>query len=178
MIPIPGIVIAILTFPGVIVHEAAHAFFCRVFGIPILEVKYFRFGNPAGYVVHGEANSTKAQFFITMGPFIINSALCILFCSAAFLPVWTFEVADPLAWFFYWLGLSIGMHAIPSTQDLKVLWRDTRRGIQPLNPWAIVSLPLIVILYPLNFLRIIWADLGYGIAIGILVPLAVFKFLA
>jgi len=178
MIPIPGIVIAVLTFPGVIVHEAAHAFFCRVFGIPILEVKYFRFGNPAGYVIHGETSNTKAQFFITMGPFIINSALCVLFCSAAFLPIWVFDVADPLAWFFYWLGLSIGMHAIPSTQDLKVLWRDTRVGIKSFHPWALVSLPLIVILYPLNFLRVIWADLGYGIAIGILIPLAIFKYLA
>jgi hypothetical protein len=178
MIPIPGLIIAVLTFPGVIVHEAAHAFFCRLFKIPILEVKYFQFSNPAGYVIHGETKDIKAQFFITMGPFIINSVLCIVFCSAAFLPVWVFEVKDPAAWFFYWLGLSIGMHAFPSTQDLKVLWRQTREKARGLNAWAILSLPLIVILYPLNFLRIVWADLGYGIAIGILAPLAIFKYLS
>jgi hypothetical protein len=178
MIPIPGIVIAVLTFPGVIVHEAAHAFFCRLFKTPILEVKYFQFKNPAGYVIHGEAEGIKAQFFITMGPFIINSALCVLFCSAAFLPIWVFSATDPIAWFFYWLGLSIGMHAFPSTQDLKVLWRSTKEELKGFSPWAIASLPLIVILYPLNFLRIIWADLGYGIAIGILAPLAIFKLIA
>ena len=178
MIPIPGIVIAVLTFPGVIVHEAAHAFFCRVFKIPILEVKYFRFGNPAGYVIHAEAEEIKAQFFITMGPFIINSILCVVFCSTAFLPVWVLNANDPVAWFFYWLGLSIGMHAFPSTQDLKGLWRCAPQQARALNPWALLSLPLIVILYPLNFLRIVWADLGYGIAIGILGPLALFKFLA
>jgi hypothetical protein len=178
MIPIPGVVIAVLTFPGVIVHEAAHAFFCKIFGIPILEVKYFRFGNPSGYVIHGESDSLKAQFFVTMGPFIINSALCILFCTPAFLPVWVFEIPDPVAWFFFWLGLSIGMHAFPSTQDLKVLWKGTQKSIKTLNPWAVLSFPLIVLLYPLNYLRIIWADLGYGIAIGILVPLAIFKYLA
>jgi len=178
MIPIPGIVIAIFTFPGVIVHEAAHAFFCRLFKTPVLEVKYFQFKNPAGYVIHGEADGIKAQFFITMGPFIINSALCVLFCSAAFLPIWVFSANDPVAWFFYWLGLSIGMHAFPSTQDLKVLWSSTRQELKGFSPWALVSLPLIVILYPLNFLRIIWADLGYGIAIGILAPLAIFKYLA
>src|SRR5262245_37083476 len=27
---VPGFLISILTFPGVIVHEAAHAFFCRM----------------------------------------------------------------------------------------------------------------------------------------------------
>jgi len=178
MIPIPGILIALLTFPGVIVHEAAHAFFCRMFNVPILEVKYFQFSNPSGYVIHGDAEGIKPQFFITMGPFIINSALCVLFCSAAFLPVWVFKATDPVAWFFYWLGLSIGMHAIPSTQDLKVLWRQTTQKMKGFDVWAIVSLPLIIVLYPLNFLRIIWADLGYGIAIGVLAPLAIFKYLA
>jgi hypothetical protein len=175
---LPGFVISILTFPGVIVHEAAHAFFCRMFKAPILEVKYFQFGNPAGYVIHGDPENFKGHFFITMGPFIINSALCILFCSAAFLPVWVLNIKDPLSWFFYWLGLSIGMHAFPSTQDLKVLWRNAPRQAKAHDPWALLSLPLIVILYPLNFLRVIWADLGYGIAIGVLVPIALFKFLA
>jgi hypothetical protein len=178
MIPIPGFIIAALTFPGVIVHEAAHAFFCKVFNIPILDVKYFQFKNPAGYVIHGETDEIKAQFFIAMGPFIINSVLCVLFCSAAFLPVWVFKSEDPAALFFYWLGLSIGMHAFPSTQDLKVLWHSTRKEVKAFNPWAILSLPLIVVLYPLNFLRVIWADLGYGIAIGILIPLAIFQYIA
>ena len=30
MIPIPGILIALATFPGVIVHEAAHMLFCKL----------------------------------------------------------------------------------------------------------------------------------------------------
>ena len=58
---LPGFLISILTFPGVIVHEAAHAFFCRKFEAPILEVKYFRFGNPAGYVIHGDPENFKGQ---------------------------------------------------------------------------------------------------------------------
>ena len=43
---------------------------------------------------------------------------------------------------------------------------------------AIVSLPLIAILYVLNYARIVWADLGYGIAVGILGPIALFRALA
>jgi hypothetical protein len=70
------------------------------------------------------------------------------------------------------------MHAFPSTQDLKVLWRNAPRQAKAHDPWALLSLPLIVTLYPLNFLRVIWADLGYGIAIGVLGPIALFKFLA
>jgi hypothetical protein len=100
---------------------------------------------------------------------------CILFCSAAFLPVWELEVRDPLAWFFYWLGLSIGMHAFPSPDDLDNIWElastNARRG----NVLAIISFPVVALLYVLNLARFVWADLGYGIAVGILAPLAIFK---
>jgi hypothetical protein len=43
------------------------------------------------------------------------------------------------------------------------------------NLLAALSLPLIGILYVLNFLRVIWADLGYGLAIGVLGPIMIFK---
>lgn len=32
---VPGPVIAAVTFPGVIVHEAAHRFFCDLGGVPV-----------------------------------------------------------------------------------------------------------------------------------------------
>jgi hypothetical protein len=34
------------------------------------------------------------------------------------------------------------------------------------------------ILYLANFARVVWADLGYGIAVGILGPIALFRALA
>jgi hypothetical protein len=175
---IPGFVIAIATFPGVIVHETAHLFFCRIFKLAVFDVCFFRFGNPAGYVIHERTNDFKALFYVSMGPFFVNTVLCILFCTAAFLPVWVLKVDDYLAYFFYWLGLSIGMHAFPSTGDLSNLWQITPPLAKQGNVWAILSLPLIGLLYVLNFARVVWADLGYGIAVGILGPLAIFRALA
>jgi hypothetical protein len=175
---IPGFVIAIATFPGVIVHETAHLFFCRLFNLAVYDVCFFRFGNPAGYVIHERTNNFRALFFVSMGPFFVNTALCILFCTAAFLPVWVLKVDDYLAYFFYWLGLSIGMHAFPSTGDLGNLWQVAPPLAKSGNVWAILSVPLIGLLYVLNFGRIVWADLGYGIAVGILGPLAIFRALA
>lgn len=174
---IPGEIISLLTFPGVIVHEAAHQLFCRVSKLAIFDVCYFRWGNPAGYVVHEATPDFHKNFLVSMGPFFINSLLCVLFCSAAFIPVWELDVFDPLAYFFYWLGLSIGMHAFPSTHDLQGMWKVMPEAAKRLNVLAIVSYPIVGILYVLNFARVIWADLGYGIAIGILAPLAVFKLL-
>jgi hypothetical protein len=175
---IPGFLISILTFPGVIVHETAHLLFCRYFKVSIFEVCYFRLGNPCGYVVHAAPRDFKRTFFISMGPFFLNSILCVLFCSAAFAPIWVLKVEDPLAYFFAWIGLSMGMNAFPSTTDLKHIWDLAPQEAKRLNPLAIVSLPVIAILFVLNMGRIIWADLGYGIAIGFLGPLALMKLMA
>ncbi len=175
---IPGPVIALLTFPGVIVHETGHFFFCRLFRLAVFDVCFFRLGNPAGYVIHERTDNFKALFFVSMGPFFVNTLLCMVFCTAAFLPVWELKTQDPLAYFFYWLGLSIGMHAFPSKDDLSNIWELAPEKAKHGNLLAIVSLPLIAILYVLNYARVVWADLGYGIAVGILGPIALFRALA
>jgi len=177
MMIIPGWLISIATFPGVIVHEAAHLVFCRLQKLAVFEVVFFRFGNPAGYVVHEATQNFRSMFLVAMGPFFLNSALCVLFCSAAFLPVREFSVADPIAYFFYWLGLSIGMHAIPSNQDMVGLWRLMPAAAKRLSPLAIISYPIVALVYLLNIARVFWADLVYGLAIGIWAPLALFNWL-
>ena len=175
---IPGPVIALLTFPGVIVHETGHFFFCRLFRLAVFDVCFFRLGSPTGYVIHERTDNFKALFFVSMGPFFVNTLLCMVFCTAAFLPVWELKTQDPLAYFFYWLGLSIGMHAFPSKDDLSNIWDLAPEKAKHGNVLAVISLPLIAILYVLNYARIVWADLGYGIAVGILGPIALFRALA
>jgi hypothetical protein len=178
MIFIPGWLISIATFPGVIVHESAHLLFCRLRKLAVFDVVFFRVGNPAGYVIHETSDNFTSMWLVGMGPFFLNSALCVVFCSAAFIPVRELGVRDPLAYFFYWLGLSIGMQAFPSNQDMKGLWRLMPQAAKQLNPLAIISYPIVGIVYALNLLRVIWADLFYGIAIGIWGPLALFHWLA
>lgn len=172
---IPGFLISLVTFPGVIVHEAAHQLFCRIYNLAVFDVCYIQVGNPAGYVVHEQTNDFTKTFFVSMGPFFINSLLCVLFCSAAFMPVWELKVFDPLAYFFYWLGLSMGMNAFPSNQDLSHIWHLAPAEAKKFNLLAIFSYPLLAVLFVLNLLRVIWADFWYGIGIGVLVPIVVFK---
>lgn len=119
-----------------------------------------------------------AQCFVSMGRFVVNTILCVIFCTAAFLLGWELKLADPLAYFFYWLGLPIGMHAFPSTTDLSQLWKAAPALAKKGNLLAILSLPLCAVLVVLNYGRVIWADLGYGIAVGVLGPIAVFRALA
>src|SRR5215470_8503699 len=147
---IPGEFIALLTFPGVIIHEAAHMLFCRWGRVPIFDVCFFRFGNPAGYVVHEPPKNFNLAFLISMGPFFVNSLVCIVLCFPAFVPVRIFHRPDPVSYFLLWLGLSIGMHAFPSIGDANVLWKHACKAAKKLNPLAVVSLPLVGVLYLAN----------------------------
>ena len=175
---IPGELISLLTFPGVIVHEAAHMLFCRLRGVAVLEVCFFRVGNPAGYVLHEEPRDFTTGFFISVGPFIINTLLCAFFCFPAFVPVRVFGQTDYLAYFMLWLGVSIGMHAFPSTQDAAVLWQHARKAAGALHPLALLSFPLVVVIYVANLGRIVWLDYLYGLAIGFMLPEFLFERLA
>jgi hypothetical protein len=175
---IPGQLIALATFPGVIVHEAAHLLFCRLFGLAVFQVVFFRFGNPAGYVVHQETDRFVPAFFVSLGQFLVNTALCFLFCLPAVVPIWELEVGDPLTFFFAWLGVSIGMHAFPSTQDLNNLWHLAPAAARKGQPLAILGLPLIGLLYLANLGRMFWLDYLWGIAVGMLAPLGIMRLVA
>ena len=167
---IPGWFIAYLTFPGVIIHEAAHLLFCKICRVPVLDVCFFRVGNPAGYVIHEEVKDFTSAFLIAVGPFLLNSLLCLVFCFPAFVPVRIFGQTDLLSYFMLWLGVSIGMHAFPSTQDAHGLWIQARRAARSLNPLALVSFPLVIGIYIANVLSVVWFDYLYGVAIGLGLP--------
>ena len=111
---IPGFLITLLTFPGVIVHELAHQLFCRYFKIPVFKVVYFQLGNPAGYVLHERASNKAQGILVSIGPFIVNTVVGALIALPAALPVFTFHTAGPLDYVLIYLGVSIAMHAFPA----------------------------------------------------------------
>jgi len=171
MIVIPGFIISILTFPGVIIHEAAHLLFCRLRKVPVLEVRYFQFHvETSGYVVYEKTDSFLSIFLISMGPFFVNTVLCLLICFPAALPFYYFEDRSILTFFLLWLGVSIGMHAIPSTVDVKAIWDKAKEEVSKKNIFAFLCFPLVLIMYIANFLKMIWFDALYGIFIGIILP--------
>ena len=159
MLFIPGTLIAILTFPGVIIHEAGHRLFCSLAGVRVYKTCYFRLGNPAGYVIHGPVHSYGAGFLICVAPFIVNTAVALLIFSIA-VNVSSNAVAFPL----YWLGISIGMHAFPSSGDADNLWRYSK-AVWRHNPLAVLGFPAVILIKIAAVLSIIWFDLFYAIAL-------------
>ena len=172
---IPGQLIAAVTFPGVIVHEFAHMLFCKIRGVTVLDACYFQFANPTGYVIHEKTTNFYSSFLIATGPFLVNTLLCFLICFPAYVPISYFDIGHPLSYFLMWLGVSIGMHAIPSTQDANNMWEDAKTHVKSLNLLAIVTFPLVIVIYVFNVLRILWADLAYGVLIGVGLPSLFFK---
>jgi hypothetical protein len=175
MIIIPGWLIALVTFPGVIVHEAAHMLFCRWRNVAVFDVCFFRIGNPAGYVIHEPPRDFTSAFLISTGPFFINSLLCIVLCFPACVPVKIFDRMDPFSAVLMWLGVSIGMHAFPSNQDVMQLWNQAKEAAQRFNVLAIISFPLILLILLADLARFFWFDAIYGVAIGLGLPALVLK---
>jgi hypothetical protein len=175
MIIIPGFVIALATFPGVIVHEAAHMLFCRLRNVAIFDVCFFRLGDPAGYVVHEPIEDFNTAFLVSVGPLFVNSLLCVVFCFPAVVPYRIFNHTDPLSLFLIWLGVSIGMHAFPSNQDAQALLQHARPAVRRLHPLALLSFPLVLLIYVANLLRFFWFDAIYGMALGLGLPELVLK---
>ncbi len=167
---IPGQLIAALTFPGVIAHEAAHLFFCRLRRVPVFEVCYFRLANPAGYVLHAPIEDFTSAFLVALGPLVVNSVLCVAFCLPALVPTRVFGQEDLLSYFWIWLGVSVGMHAFPSTHDARGLWAQAKRAAGSGNLLAILSFPLAAVIMVGNVLSVVWFDAFYAFAIGFLLP--------
>ncbi len=167
---IPGFIITAATFPGVIVHEAAHMLFCKIRKVLVLDVCFFQLDNPAGYVVHGKVDDFTSAFLISVGPFIVNSLLCVLICFPAYYPMQVFDVTPLHSLFLMWVGISIGMHAFPSNQDAQNLIGHAKDAIKKGNPLAVLTFPLVLIIYIANLLSFFWIDLIYGLALGIGLP--------
>jgi predicted small integral membrane protein len=166
---IPGFLITLITFPGVIVHELAHQLFCRLYKVPVFQVVYIRIGNPAGYVLHEKPQNKWQSMMISIGPFFVNTILGALIALPAALPVYTFENANIFHYVLIYLGVSIAMHAFPSTGDAQsILTAIKDPGTKLLT--KIVGYPLIGLIYIGSIGSFIWLDLVYGIAIAVGLP--------
>ena len=166
---IPGFFISILTFPGVIVHEVAHQLFCRLANVAVFDVCYFRFGNPAGYVIHEIPKKRYEEILIGIGPFILNSILGAIVALPAAIPVIKFSTGSTLDYFLIWLGVSIAMHSFPSSGDAKNIWaavisKDTSIWIK------IIGTPIVGLIFLGAIGSAVWLDLLYGIGVAMLIP--------
>jgi len=162
-----GWLIALATFPGIILHEWAHKFFCDRTRVPVYKTCYFRLGTPAGYVIHGPVDSYGKAFFISTAPFLVNTTISIIcYCIAVILPL------GLPAYILYWLGISTAMHSFPSNQDADNLWGHSKKAWRR-NLLALFGFPVIGLIKLARILSVIWFDLLYAIALLLLIAFLV-----
>ena len=174
---IPGFLISLVTFPGVIVHELAHQLFCRWFKVPVFKVVYFQMSNPVGYVLHEIPSKKWQSIMISIGPFILNSIIGALVAFPAVLPVVKFNTGTPLDYLLIYLGVSIAMHAFPSTGDANAIWQVMK---DKKTSWAvkILGYPIVGLIYAGALGSFFWLDLIYGVAIAFGLPNLIVSLLA
>ena len=175
MIIIPGELISILTFPGVILHEVAHKFFCDITNVDVYEIYYFKpFASTAGHVIHAPTKNIYKMFLIAIAPLIINSVVCMLLTfphgATHFLGTDNIEYdLDLLFWIYLiigWMGYSIGFHAIPSNQDMSNLVEMAESRIAKSILYILTK---IIYIFNINYLGFFFTGL-YTLALAQLLP--------
>jgi hypothetical protein len=175
---VPGIIITIVTFPGVVAHELAHQLFCRLCGVAVFEVKYFQPANPAGYVIHEPVRNPVHQLWIGIGPFIVNTLLAVIIAFPAAIPVMKFSSGNALDYLLLYLSISIGMHAFPSIGDAQTMWNTLWHGEDTPKWLKVVTVPVVGIIYAGAMGSFFWLDLFYGIGVSLGLPVLLIKLMA
>lgn len=161
---IPGFLISIATFPGVIVHELAHVAFCKFTDTRVLKVCYFRVGNPAGYVIHEQPGTVWRHILIGVGPFFVNTFLGFMLGIIAIPMHMDLDHPTPPQLLLLWLGVSIAMHSFPSTGDARSIWQAVWSKGAPISARLIGS-PLVIVIFAGAIGLIFWLDALYGIGV-------------
>jgi hypothetical protein len=169
---ISGPAFALLTFPGVIMHEIAHRFMCDILQIPVYDINYFSGGDTqAGHVCHYKTDNVNHDLLIGFAPLIINSLFCMLFTLpySSTLMITKAGIVHYPSMFLWWVGLSIGAHAFPSNHDLHDGWIK----LQETNS-SLILRSLCSIIKLLNRLSFFWVDMIYAVMLSIILPLIIF----
>jgi hypothetical protein len=139
--------------------------------VPVYKACYFRLGDPAGYVIHGPVDELKKSLLISIGPLIVNTLFCAVICFSAVFPVFILnaQTYNPVIALLLWIGISIGMHAFPSNQDMNNFVANVAHARQrgPLL-WAAKFFSGLLRLA--NILRFFWFDLFYAVGVAAFLP--------
>ena len=171
----PGaVLVRLLGLPGVVIHEFAHYFFCRLAGSRVHEAVFFSFGNPAGYVVHTVPSHVRQHVLIVLGPFLVNTSIAYtLFRLLSDVlgragPAMVVSDSATLAQTLIalWLAISVAIQAIPSRTDIDSLYSIIHHKLGRRQYLAGLGLLVAAPFYLANRLRPIWIEWIFAASIA------------
>jgi hypothetical protein len=162
-----------LTFPGIMLHEYAHAWACRQLGIRVIKVCYLRFGNPLGYVFHEQPKSAVQHIVVATAPFFVSNCVAFAASLTGTLLVYfqtTSVVTDFAIPGLAWLSFSFALHAFPSSGDADALWKDvTGSSVGFLSKTVLV--PVVGLIRLTQFGSHFWLDALFAMLVIAVPPL-------
>lgn len=173
------LIVSLLTFPGVMVHEFAHAWACRKLGIRVVKVCYLRLGNPLGYVLHEQPAYAFQHIMVAVAPFFVSTVAALAVSLLAALLVTSpaaAEFKDLAVLAGAWLSFSIALHAFPSSGDGDALWQDvTGSHVGLLGKFLLV--PAVGLIRLCQAGAAIWLDALFAMGVVAVPPLMLVAFM-
>ncbi|KAA0893559.1 metalloprotease family protein [Oryzomonas rubra] len=167
------LIVSLLTFPGVMVHEFAHAWACRRLGIRVLKVCYLRLGSPLGYVLHEQPAYAVQHIMVAVAPFFVSTVAALtvsLLTSLLVTSPAAAEFKDLAVIAGAWLSFSMALHAFPSSGDGDALWQDvTSHHVGFLGKLLLV--PAVGLIRLCQAGAAIWLDALFAMGVVALPPL-------
>ena len=112
-----------------------------------------------------------------MGPFFVNTLLGTLILMPAVVCVQYGSTTDFVSFLveglnliLIWIGGSILMHAFPSSGDAKSLVASIMKNPAVAMIWKVIAAPFIGLIYIGSIGSMVWLDLLYAVAIGLIAP--------
>lgn len=134
------------TAPGIVLHEFAHWLACRLLGVVVLDVAFFRLTGRPGYVEHEKPPTWGRTVVVALAPLLVNVLVAASTLQYA-VSIHGGEGPGPVAVGvgLVWVSVSALVHAIPSLQDVRQVWAAT------LSHWS--RYPLVVVVAPVYAVR-------------------------
>ncbi|WP_053991557.1 hypothetical protein [Mangrovimonas sp. TPBH4] len=158
-----GLLIRLLTFPGVILDAYFNKITCNYLKIELLQVNYFTITGEELPVVHEIPEEYSKTFGIAVLPFTIMSLISLLLFYVGL------ELFPNSDFLFVWLGVSIAAHSFPNTTMGDLLWSNSLKEVKKGNYIALIGIPLVIIIYIARILHYFWLDIIYGFLLYYLV---------
>lgn len=151
-----GLLIRVLTFPGLILDAFINKITCKYLKIEIFQVNYFTITGEEIPVIHEIPKDYSKAFGIAMLPFITMSiiSMVVFYLGLTFFP--------NIEFLFIWLGLSIAAHSFPNTIIGNLLWKKSIIEIKKGKYLSLIGFPIVIVIYIAKILHFFWLDIIYG----------------
>lgn len=169
----------VFTFFGAAMRTFWEVLVCRMFRIPIEDIRTFKVSELCGHADH-ELTETRGQaFMMCWFPLTLNFLISVcLLLGGAYRVVYVGDVTNVLSWIYLWLGFSFAANCFPSYEDM-LSFKDFFYGKRNKNLFLkIILAPFFALIfvgsflekYSVNFLIALAFSFGFPYIFSFLFP--------